>query len=78
MKLTNKICFGLASLFLLLAINQSRVTTVLADECVTNYGGTVCAAHTPVATDIDTETLYSIAGILYSTGLASFVISKRV
>lgn len=78
MKLINKITFGLASLFLLLAINQTRVTSVLADDCVVNYGGTVCAAHTPVATDIDSESLYSIAGVLYSTGLASFIISKRV
>lgn len=78
MKLTNKITFGLASFFLILAINQSRVTSVLADDCVVNYGGTVCGTHTPVATDIDTETLYTLAGILYSTGLASFIISKRV
>lgn len=75
----NQLTFALATIFLFLAINQSRVTAVQAeDDCVTNYGGVVCGTHTPVATDIDTESFYTISAILYSTGLASFVLSKRI
>ena len=77
MTLLNKLSFILASLFLVLAINQARATTAFAQECVTVYGGQVCGSHTPVDTDLPTESLYSISAILYSTGLASFVLSKR-
>lgn len=75
----NKITFGLATLFLAVAINQASVKEVKA-ECTVNYGGQVCGAstHTPVATDLDTETLYSLSAVLYSTGLASFVIAKKL
>lgn len=76
MTLKNKLSFGLASFFLILAINQARVTPVEA-ECTVNYGGEVCGTHTPVATDLDTESLYTISAILYSTGLASFVMAKN-
>lgn len=77
MSLRNKLTFALASLFLILAINQASATSANA-ECTVNYGGQVCGAHTPVATDLNTESLYTLSTLLYSTGLASFLFAKKL
>ena len=79
MKQKTKLTLILASLVLVLAL---RTESALAEEaeitCTPVYGGgQICGSHTPVATGADTEILYSLSALLYSTGLGSFILAKN-
>ena len=79
MKPITKLTFALATLVLGLAIKTTQVQAQDNSNCVINYGGQVCGASTPpiAGTAGETDVLYTLSGILYTTGLTSFVIAKK-
>lgn len=79
MKLTTKLSLTLATLTLALAVSG---TNAKANEeklsCTPVYGGgQICGSYTPVPTGADTDILYSLSLLLYTTGTTSFVLSKK-
>ena len=79
MKLATKLSLTLATLTLALAVSGS-VVKAAEDQptCTPVYGGgQICGSYTPVPTGADTDILYSISLLLYTTGTTSFVLSKK-
>ena len=73
-----KLILTLATLTLLLALSKGSVRA--QDEtCQYVYGGQVCASSTPEIVDTSGESnlLFTISGLLYTTGLTSFVLAKN-
>lgn len=78
MKTTTKISLTLATLVLALAVATTHAQAEDTSSCQTVYGGgQICGAYTPAPTGADSNTLYTLAISLYTTGLTSFVLSTK-
>lgn len=73
-----KLTLALAFAVLALAIHSERVQADDYAVCTPVYGGgQICGARTPVATGAETDILYTLSAVLYTTGLGSFIVAKK-
>jgi hypothetical protein len=78
MKLVTKISLGLATAIFALALHTTHVQAEELTNCQFVYGGgQICGTHTPVDTGLDTNTLFTVAAALYTSGLGSFVLARN-
>lgn len=79
MKLTTKLSLSLATLTMALAVSGTSAKAADSQPaCTPVYGGgQICGSYTPVPTGADTDILYSLSLLLYTTGTTSFVLSKK-
>jgi len=75
----NKLSLSLATAFLSLALFISPAKAEDNGDCQIVYGGQVCGSSTPEIVDTagEVELLYALSGVLYTTGLTSFVLAKK-
>ncbi len=79
MKHKTKLTLSLATALFVTALLITPAKAEDNGNCQIVYGGQVCGSSTPKIVDTagEAEVLYTISGVLYGTGLFSFILAKN-